>query len=226
MRIVAPMPQESGPRIPIPRKPDFLEKRKKSSKTQKLKNVQKDAKISNTPFDQRSLIHREAWFLPCFVRQNQQKKLFFARQFQTTSKQKRFKCQTTSFHNFSPRILNLTSGSGGKKMFKRYLKSEQTDKQTDKHTDRHTDRRTNQVLESIGPEGRCFENHGLTNPSQVARNNQHHKAIPLVFGLYLQTFFYALQPNSNTDQFILELVLNSNNIRVINCHINIFAFKH
>ena len=26
--------------------------------------------MSNTPFDQRSLIHREAWFPPCFVRQN------------------------------------------------------------------------------------------------------------------------------------------------------------
>ena len=38
---------------------------------------------SVTPFDQRSLIHREAWFPPCFVRQNpqQQKKLFFVRRF-------------------------------------------------------------------------------------------------------------------------------------------------
>ena len=36
---------------------------KKSFKTQKLKNVQKYAKISNTPFDQRSRIHREAWIL-------------------------------------------------------------------------------------------------------------------------------------------------------------------
>ena len=43
-------------------KPDFFEKRKKLSKTQKLKNVQKYAKISNRLFDQRSLIHREAWF--------------------------------------------------------------------------------------------------------------------------------------------------------------------
>ena len=29
------------------------------------------------PFDQRSLIHREAWFPPCFVSQISQKKLFF-----------------------------------------------------------------------------------------------------------------------------------------------------
>ena len=39
----------------------------KNSKTSK-----RYAKISDTPFDQRSLIHREAWFPPCFVRQNQQ----------------------------------------------------------------------------------------------------------------------------------------------------------
>ena len=60
-------------------KPDFFEKRKKSSKTQKLKNVQRYSKISDTPFDQRSLVHREAWFPPCFVRQNKQKKKFFLR---------------------------------------------------------------------------------------------------------------------------------------------------
>ena len=62
---------------------------KKSSEAQKFKNVQRYANISDIPFYQRSLIHREAWFPPCFVRQNQQKnKLFFARRFQTTSKLK------------------------------------------------------------------------------------------------------------------------------------------
>ena len=44
---------------------------------QKLKNTKKYAKISDTPFDQRSLFHQEAWFPHCFERQNQQKKLFF-----------------------------------------------------------------------------------------------------------------------------------------------------
>ena len=44
------------------KKTDFFKKRKKTSKTQKLKIVQKYAKISDTPFDQRYLIHREAWF--------------------------------------------------------------------------------------------------------------------------------------------------------------------
>ena len=58
-----------GPRIP--KNPFFFEKWKKPSKKQKLKNVWRYAKISDTPFDQRSLIHREAWFPPCFVRQNE-----------------------------------------------------------------------------------------------------------------------------------------------------------
>ena len=55
-----------------------------------------------------------------------------------------------------------TPGSVGKKTFKRYLKSEHTDR----HTDRPTDRRTNRLIESIGPEGRCFE----TNVKFVAFN--------------------------------------------------------
>ena len=43
-------------------KPEFVEKRKESFKTQKLKNIKKYAKISDTPFDQKPLIHREEWF--------------------------------------------------------------------------------------------------------------------------------------------------------------------
>ena len=50
-------------------KPNLFEKQKKSFKTQKLKNVYKYAKTSDMPFDQRSLIHREAWFPPGFVGQ-------------------------------------------------------------------------------------------------------------------------------------------------------------
>ena len=124
------------------RKPKFFEKRKKSSKTQKLKNIQRYAKISDIPFDQRPLIHREAWFPPCFVRQNQQKnKLFFARRFQTTSKQKCLNVTPLLSITFpqgfriSKNIGHPTSGSGGKKTVKRYLKGEQTHKQTDGHFD-------------------------------------------------------------------------------------------
>ena len=142
-------------------KPNFFEKLKKSSKMQKLKNVQRYAKISDTPFDQRSLIHREAWFPPCFVKLNQQKKItFFARQFQTTSIQKISNLRPLLFITFpqgfriSKNIGHPTSGSGGKKTVKRYLKSEHTDRQTDKHTHIWTFR----LIESIGPKGRCFEN--------------------------------------------------------------------
>ena len=62
----------------------------------------------------------------------------------------------------SRNIGHPTSESGGKKTVKRYLKSEQTHRrthgQTDTRTDGHTDRQTFRLLESIGPEGRCFEN--------------------------------------------------------------------
>ena len=120
---------------------------------QKLKNVQKYAKISATPFNQRSLIHREAWFPPCFVRKNQQKnKLFFARRFQTTSKEQCLNVTPLLSITFpqgfriSKNIGHPILGSGGKKTVKQYLKSERT----------HI--WTNRFIESINPEGRCFEN--------------------------------------------------------------------
>ena len=59
-----------------------------------------------------------------------------------------FLSETTSFHYFSQRfrisknIGHLTSGRGGKKTFKRYLKSEQTDKQTNRQTDGQAHRQT------------------------------------------------------------------------------------
>ena len=43
-------------------KPDFFEKLKKSSKTEKLKKRLEICQICDTLFDQRSVIHREAWF--------------------------------------------------------------------------------------------------------------------------------------------------------------------
>ena len=99
-------------------------------------------------------------------RQNQQKKkTFFARQFQTTSKLKCSNVRPLLSITF-PHIGHPTSGSGGKKTVKRFLKSEQTDKQTN----RQTDRRTFQLLESIGPEGQCFENN--FTPQQPMRCSQ------------------------------------------------------
>ena len=93
------------------------------------------------PFDQRSLIYREAWFPPCFVRQDQQKKLFFARRFLTIFKQKCSNLRPVLYITFPQgfrifkNIRHPTSVSGGKNMFKRYLKSEHTDKHTDRQTD-------------------------------------------------------------------------------------------
>ena len=57
----------------------------------------------------------------------------------------------------SKNIGHPTSESGGKKTIKRYLKSEQTDGHTDTRTHGHTDTRTFWLIESIGPEGRCFK---------------------------------------------------------------------
>ena len=58
---------------------------------------------------------------------------------------------------FGENIGHPTSGSGGKKTVKRYLKSEQTHRRTHGRTDGQTDRRTFRLIESIGQEGRCFE---------------------------------------------------------------------
>ena len=132
-------------------KPKLFRKQKKSSKTQKLNNVQKYGKISDMPFDQRSLIHREALFPPCFVRHNQPenkvKTFFFVWRFQTTSKLKCSNLRPFLSITF-PQGINIskifghpTLGSGGKKTFKRYLKSEHTDGQTHTQTDISTYRK-------------------------------------------------------------------------------------
>ena len=139
MRILAPIPQQGGSRIP--QNPNLLKKLKKSSKTEKLKKVQKYAKISSMPFDQRSLIHQEAWFPPCFVRQNQPKKkncMAILDHFQKKCSNLRPLLSITFPQGFqiSKNIVHPTSGSGGTKMFKRYLKSEHTDGQTDTQTRR------------------------------------------------------------------------------------------
>ena len=199
MRIVAPMPQKGGPRIP--QNPIFFEKRKKSSKTQKLKNVQKYAKISDMPFDQRSLIHREAWFsggprIPqnlIFLKNGK-----IIQNAKTQVVQRNAKISDTPFDQSS--LIHLEGKISKKNFFffsrcdfrplpnknvqmldhffpllfpkdsesqkildirlqevgaKRHLNG--TSK-VNGQTDTHTDRRTNRLIESIGPEGRCFEN--------------------------------------------------------------------
>ena len=63
----------------------------------------------------------------------------------------------------SKNIGHPTSGSGGKKTFKQYLKGEHTDGQTD----RWTRRRTFRLIESIGPEGQCFEKFCATCAKEI-----------------------------------------------------------
>ena len=139
-----------------------FEKQKSHPKCKKIKKVQRYAKISDTTLDQRSLIHQEAWFPPCFVRQNQKKKkLFFARRFQTTFKQK---CS-----NLKP-LLSITFPKDSKSLKildirlreveakRRSNGASKVNTRTDGQTDVRTDRRTDRLIESIGPEGRCFEN--------------------------------------------------------------------
>ena len=67
-----------------------------------------------------------------------------------------FKFETNSFHYFSPKnseylnILDIQLREvGGKKTFKRYLKSEHTDEQTDGQIDGHFDIPFHTISESI-----------------------------------------------------------------------------
>jgi hypothetical protein len=84
---------------------------------------------------------------PCFIRQNQPKKNYFlfVCQFKTTSKQKCSNLRPLLSITFpqgfqiSKNIGHPTLGSGGKKTFKRYLKSEHTNRLTDRQTDGHAD---------------------------------------------------------------------------------------
>ena len=175
---------------------------------QKLKNVQTYAKISDTPFDQRSLIHREVWLpggsrIPknqIFLKngkiiQNKksQKRLEIC-QYQRyvlrteisnpsgsrvstlfckakSAKKKKMRGNFRQFSNKNVQMLDhffpllFPKDSESLKILhirlrevgaKRPLNS--TSK-VNGQTDTHTDRRTFQLIESIGPEGQCFENY-------------------------------------------------------------------
>ena len=111
------------------------------------------------PFDQRSLIHRVAWFPPCFVRQYQPKKktIFLFGDFRPFPNQ-----NVQIWDHFFP--LLFLKDSESKKILhirlwevgaKRRLNG--TSK-VNTWTDRQTDKRPFWLIESIGPEGRCFEN--------------------------------------------------------------------
>ena len=88
------------------------------------------------PFDQRSLIHVEVWFPPCFVRQNKQKTNFFCAVILNHFQTKIFKSETTSritfSHGFQISKKYWTSYfmKWGKKTFKK-VPQKWTDRQTD-----------------------------------------------------------------------------------------------
>ena len=140
----------------------FFEKRKKSSKMQKLENIKGYAKISGTPFDQRSPIHWEAWFPPYILRQNQQKKknIFLRADFRPLPN-KNVQILDHFFQLLFPKdseslkILDIRLQEVGAK---RQLNGTSRSEHTDGHTHRQTHRRTNRLIESIGPGGQCFEN--------------------------------------------------------------------
>ena len=168
MRIVAPMPQEAGPRQ-NQQKINFFARRFQTTSKQKCSNVRPLLSIT---FPQGFRISKNIGHptlgkggkktLKRYLKseENEEKILFFARRFQTIFKQKcsylRPLLSITFLQGFriSKNIGHPTSGSGGKKNVKRYLKSEHTDRQTD----RRTDKRRFRLIESIGLEGRCLEN--------------------------------------------------------------------
>ena len=129
---------------------------------QKLKNVYRYDKLSDMPFDQRSLIHREAWFPPCFVRQNQQKKHFYLRGDFWQFSNKNVQMLDHFFQLLFPKdseslkILDIPLCEVGAK--RRLNGTSKVNTHTDKQTDGQTDRRIFRLIERIGPEGRCFEN--------------------------------------------------------------------
>ena len=94
-----------------------------------------------------------------------EKLIFFARRFYTLYEHKLSNLRPVLSITFPQRfrisknVGHPTSGRGGKKSVKRYLKSEHTDKQTHKHTNKHTDRHTDILTyRKNRPEVRFFEN--------------------------------------------------------------------
>ena len=93
-----------------------------------------------------------------FCKANQQKKTFFCAAIFDNFQTKMFKSETTSFPYFSPKnseslkILDIRLREVGAKRRLNGTSKKNT------HMDGQTDRRTFRLIESIGPDGRCFEN--------------------------------------------------------------------
>ena len=133
MRIVAPIPQQGGPRIP--KNPNCLKKRKKIiqyAKTQKRLEI-----CQNQRYALRPQVSNSSGSVVST--------LFWKAKFQTTSKQKCSNLRPLLSLTFpqgfriSKNIGHPTLESGGIKTFKRYLKSEHTDGETNRQTDKQKD---------------------------------------------------------------------------------------
>ena len=94
------------------------------------------------------------------MKKSGEKKLFFARRFSTIFKQKCSYLRPLLSITFpkgskSLKILDIRLREVGAK--RPFNDTSKVNRHTDGQTDGHTDRRTNRLIESIGPEGRCFE---------------------------------------------------------------------
>ena len=127
-------------------KPELFEKQQKiiqKAKTQKCLEI---CQICDMPFDQRSLIHREACFPPCFAGQNQPKNYIIFGDF-IHLLNINFQIWDHIFSLLFPQGFWIsksnghpTLGSGGKKTFKVNTRTDRrTDGQTDGQTDGHFD---------------------------------------------------------------------------------------
>ena len=152
----------------------FLKNGKNHSKCKNSKTSRDMPKLAIYPFDQRSVNHWEAWFPPCFVRQNQPKKTFFLAildHFQTKNVQiwESFFPLLFPKDSESLKILNIQLREVGAKSRLNGTSKVNT------QTNRRTDRRTNRLIESIGPEGRCFEKRQCGSTSCEEINKYHHR---------------------------------------------------
>ena len=182
MQIVAPIPRKGGPRIA--KNPSFLKTGKiiQNAKTQKRLDL-----CQNQRYTLRTEVSHPSGsvvFYGKISKKNKKKCAAILDHFQT----KMFKSETTSFHYFSPRIPNLSLEIrlwevGAKRRFNCTSK-------VNRQTHTRTNTWTFRLIESIDPEGRCFENYParkleLLRPEiQITKVAFDSKAFVFVKGLY------------------------------------------
>ena len=78
-----------------------------------------------------------------------------------------FKSETTSFHYFSPKDSESLKNLDIRLWKVGAQRRLNGTSKVNTRTDGHTDRRTFQLIESIGPEGQCFEKLGMGIPNHA-----------------------------------------------------------